>query len=89
MSDNEKRKYGKEELELLNEVLDAYERVGKVFVYITNQGNPAIMSDNPKLIEKHIYMSVDKADVDYIRFALHKILKDNFDEDFLQEKLAK
>ena len=83
---NDENKYGKKELELLAQVLKVYQEVGKTFVHVTN-GNLAIMSDNQKKVNSNIYLLANKESLHYMTFALDKILKDNFDEDFIKEKM--
>ena len=82
-------KYGKEELELVYGVIDAYRKLADTFILL-EKGNPnsyAIMTENTTKLGTNVHLGVKKDTVDYSKFALDKILKDNFDEDFVKEKL--
>ena len=82
-------KYGKEELLLAKGVIEAYKDMGETFI-LMNSNNTNYYALQQKFDEKkQKYIFIDERTFDYLKFTLDKILKDNFDEEFIKEKIKK
>ena len=79
---SEEKKYGKEELDLINQLLDTYSKL---------ESNISVDDNQNYIIKKHNsgrWLGVaDNHAIKCIKFALAKVAKDNFDEDYIKEKL--
>ena len=81
---SDEKKYGDKELKLINEVINTYKNIDDTF-YITKEDNICLQNDK----KRDFAFRVRKQHYDYMIFGLDKILKDNFDEDFVKEKLKR
>ena len=75
------KKYGKKELKIISEVLNNFDKIKKI------NRTSTILYTSPIQDAKRSYIGPTYSD--YIMFGLYKILQDNFDEEFIKEKIKR
>ena len=90
MSNDKPEKYGKEELELINGVIESYKNASQTFAFIKDNNNKKFLVLKQDHEDKNqIYITINQKTLDYLTLVLDKILEDNFDEEFIKEKMKK